>query len=307
MRWLLAQRVATATSPVELDDSIRTILFLGRTAKHHFVGRSAGGHWTIGRPLHQPARPALWEVQGIVDLLSYEIRMGRPVAIIANPEWLADTAAECLAVSEGAACRRRSQLAAHYGAALWRDGPHRLRRRGREGHHKLRRLAVHTTSPEALPDIVRTRELLSRNLLRKKHRAHRSSSEALLREPPDYADYVILGSAAGTAGEIVINSHRLGRFFGEEDADYYVPGVRMFFDRRSLECHPSATFDGVHLLKIKDRLALGEALLAIAVSEQTLVSLCQQLGTALLCAEARTPSEYVAGTNDLVIRALRRR
>lgn len=304
--WLLAQRAATAVSAAESGDSIPTVLFLGRGAKDHFVGRSASGHWTIGRPLHRPTRPALWEIQGIVDLLAYENRMGRPVAIIASPGPLADGSAECLAVSEGASCRRRSPLAARYAAALRRDGELRLRRRRRDGDPRLQRVVVHTTSLEALPGIVRARTLLSRSLLRERRRAHRSSSEELLKEPPDYADYVMFGSATVTAGEVVVNSHRLGHFYGERNDDDYVPGVRLFFDRRLLECHPGVTFDGLHPLKIQGRVDLGEALLAVAVADAALVSLCQRLGRALLFTGARTPSEYVTGTNDLVIRALQR-
>jgi len=85
-------------------------------------------------------------------------------------------------------------------------------------------------------------------------------------EPADYFDYVMLANGRCTAPEAVARSKALGRDLVPADLDNgYPPAVRFYFAWDDLVTLPTATFDGVHPIKIAGPLGLPEHLVALAV------------------------------------------
>ena len=243
----------------------------------------------------------------MVDFLRYEHDVGRVVAIIARPSWLAQLCVECLAVAERSKGRRRHHLARQYERALRRDGEARIRRRGAKGSGLLRWVLLHTTSVDAMPSIVRDGALRSTASMTG---AAPAVGAIVLKEPDDYAEYVMFnepgGFRGGINGEIVVNSRRIGEFWSHERAREgdYVPGVRMYFSRRRLESHPAVCYDGVHGLKIRDRLELAGNLLAVATADTRIGELCRALRVPVLRAKGKTPEQYVADADRSFVRAM---
>jgi len=243
----------------------------------------------------------------VVDFLRYEHDVGRVVAIIARPSWLAQLCVECLAVAERSKGRRRHHLARQYERALRRDGEARIRRRGAKGSGLLRKTLVHTTSVDAMPGILRDGALRSTASMTGGALA---IGAIILKEPDDYAEYVMFNSPGGFRGgingEIVVNSRRIGEFWSHERAGKgdYVPGVRMYFSRPRLESHPAVCYDGVHGLKIRDRLELVGNLLAIATADGKVAGACNGLHVPVLRAKGKTPEHYVADADRSFVRAM---
>jgi hypothetical protein len=308
LRWLIPGRVAAADDASELHAAIDTVLLLGRAAPCPAYGRSASGNFVVDRPLRRADRPALWEVQLVVDFLRYEHKVGRVVAIIAKPLSLADLCVECLTVADGT--RKPSRpLAKRYVRALTREGERRIRRRGCSARGLLRKTLVHTAPMDAMPSILRDGALVSTASMTG---GPTSIGAAIFREPDDYAEYVMFSSPGGfrggISGEIVVNSRRIGEFWSYERAREgdYVPGVRMYFSRLRLEDHPAVCFDGVHGLKIRLRLDLAGNLLAVATGDASTAERCRSLRVPVLQSTARTPEEYVAESDRLFVASLGR-
>jgi len=302
LRWLIPGRVAAARDENDLDASINTILLIGRDA----FGRRPDGRWKIGRPISCPARPRLFDVQSIVDLLRYEWKMQRVVAIIGRPPSVADLYVECLGAAHGLPGAPRHRVARWYARALARDGEARIRRREARGHPLLRASLVHTTSTDALPAIVETGVLKSPALLRKGKRTA-SIGAKMFKEPADYADYVMFGWPTRIGGEMVVNSRRLGHFYGDRKDDNYIPGVRLYFSRERLESDAKVVFDGIHALKIRGQVPLAENLLAVATADTRAAAVSKALRVPVLRPRSRTPQRYVAESNRLFVRTMARR
>ncbi|WP_242867815.1 hypothetical protein [Clostridium sp. Marseille-P299] len=83
-------------------------------------------------------------------------------------------------------------------------------------------------------------------------------------EPADYSDYIMLDVLKG-CGELVVNSRNLG-YVCTNPHVIYTPGVRPYFDVGKMFSDRIVTRDGLHLVKIKDRLPLKEYLLAAVTS-----------------------------------------
>jgi len=84
-------------------------------------------------------------------------------------------------------------------------------------------------------------------------------------EPPDYSDYIMLDVLNG-CGELVVNSRQLGYVCTDPNA-LYAPGIRLYFDVRKMIRDKIAVRDGLHLLKVKDRLSLADYLIAAISAE----------------------------------------
>lgn len=86
-------------------------------------------------------------------------------------------------------------------------------------------------------------------------------------EPPDYAEYVMLGNIEGVGAEHVVASHGKGEVVTEEDTPY-TPGVRLYFDCHRIMRDGLGVRDGVHLVKVHRHLPLHPYLVAaIGVKE----------------------------------------
>lgn len=120
---------------------------------------------------------------------------------------------------------------------------------------------VHSTTRSAWEEIKRDGALLSPCMLRKKgQNIHEIGLTAML-EPKDYSDYVMLDMPNG-CGELVVNSRNLGYVCTDPNVSYS-PGVRLYFDVKKLFSDGLVIRDGVHPVKIKDKLPLDGYLLAV--------------------------------------------
>ena len=82
-------------------------------------------------------------------------------------------------------------------------------------------------------------------------------------EPDDFAEHVMLGEFDGIGCENVVASQAKGQVFTEEHTPY-TPGVRLYFDAHRIITAGLAVRDGVHTLKVHDRLPLQPYLVAAA-------------------------------------------
>lgn len=80
-------------------------------------------------------------------------------------------------------------------------------------------------------------------------------------EPPEYADYIMLGGMDSTASEMVLASNSVGRFVLNDDA-VYEPGARLYFDNYRIITDSLAIRDGLHVMKVHTQLPLTPYLLA---------------------------------------------
>lgn len=119
---------------------------------------------------------------------------------------------------------------------------------------------VHSTTLSAWESIKQDGGLLSPNSLKKNNRAVNEIGLKPLNEPKDYSDYIMLDVLEG-CGELVVNSHNLG-FVCIDPNINYIPGVRLYFDVKKIFAAGLVTRDGLHLVKVKDRLPLQDCLLA---------------------------------------------
>ena len=113
---------------------------------------------------------------------------------------------------------------------------------------------VHSTPLANWNSIQNENALLSPNILKNNGKAVTEIGIKDLLEPLDYSDYVMLGELEGCS-ENVVNSRQKGYVCIEPDS-IYTPGVRLYFDTRKIINDKISVRDGLHLLKVKDRLPL---------------------------------------------------
>lgn len=86
-------------------------------------------------------------------------------------------------------------------------------------------------------------------------------------EPKDYSDYIMLDILDG-CGELVVNSHQLGYVCTNPHMEYK-PGVGLYFDAHKIIQNGLGVRDGLHILKVKNRLFLAKYMV-MSVNEQML-------------------------------------
>ena len=95
----------------------------------------------------------------------------------------------------------------------------------------------------------------------------RLAADSTWGEPSDYFDHVMLANGRCRAPEAVALSRSLGRDLVPADLRRgYPPAVRFYFRWETLSERDDAVFDGVHPVKVPQRLALDEALVAVVVT-----------------------------------------
>ena len=125
------------------------------------------------------------------------------------------------------------------------------------------RWVVHSTNADAWASIRADGELRALSVLREEGRTVLSIGFSELGEPPDYAEYVVLGRVDNVNPEHVVASQRKGFVFTDADAPY-APGVRLYFDNHAIIGDGLGVRDGLHTMKVLHRLPL-EPYLAMAV------------------------------------------
>ncbi len=119
---------------------------------------------------------------------------------------------------------------------------------------------VHSTILSAWDSIKQNGVLFSSNSLRKAGRLVNEIGLKPMREPKDYSDYIMLDVLEG-CGELVVNSRNRGCVCIDPNANY-TPGVRLYFNVRKMFEDRIVTRDGLHLVKVKDKLSIENYLLA---------------------------------------------
>lgn len=124
---------------------------------------------------------------------------------------------------------------------------------------------VHSTTKESWDSIKKNGALLSPNELKKQGINILEIGLKPMLEPDDYSDYVMLDVLDG-CGELVVNSRQLGYVCTNPDMEY-IPGVRLYFDAEAIIKDGLGVRDGLHILKIKDKLPLNKYLVESVGSE----------------------------------------
>ena len=119
---------------------------------------------------------------------------------------------------------------------------------------------VHSTNLEAWDSIQYDDRLKALSILLKEGRDVITVGFQQLGEPPDYAEYVMLGKIEGIGSEYVVASQQKERVFTEGDT-HYEPGVRLYFDNHKIIKSGLGVRDGVHLMKVYHYLPLTPFLL----------------------------------------------
>jgi hypothetical protein len=90
---------------------------------------------------------------------------------------------------------------------------------------------------------------------------HGLLDDYLRHEPPEYRDHIMLGEIASCGPEMVVASYQAGRFVMDEQATYQ-PGVRLYFDNHRIIRDGLGVRDGLHVMKVRQRLPLRPYLIA---------------------------------------------
>ena len=142
---------------------------------------------------------------------------------------------------------------------------------------------VHSTTEKSWESIRQTGALFSPIELKKRGIPICEIGLLPMLEPKDYSDYIMLDILDG-CGELVVNSHQLGYVCTNPHMEYK-PGVRLYFDAHKIIQNGLAVRDGLHILKVKNKLSLAEYMV-MAVNEQ------------MLKPECWTPTSYTENANN---------
>lgn len=124
---------------------------------------------------------------------------------------------------------------------------------------------VHSTTKESWKSIKKMGAILSPNELKKQEINILEIGLKPMMEPEDYSNYIMLDVLDG-CGELVVSSRHLGYVCTNSDVNY-TPGVRLYFDAEAIINDGLGIRDGLHILKVKDKLPLEKYLLACVEAE----------------------------------------
>src|SRR2546423_694104 len=223
----------------------RSVLEL-RVGRLPFPHAGPDGEWRY-RHAVRPEGPTPFDHQAVADFLNYERTNGRSVTVVADGS-LSDW-------------------------ETWRPPTHRPRPGAFPGQ-----CCSHAYAAGRAPDLVcpgasaaaASRVLDQGVLLAATAVTGRQGADLAAKstwgEPADYFDHVMLANGKCTAPEAVALSRSLGRDLVPSDLrPGYPPAVRFYFHWQTLAARPDAQFDGVHPVKMQQRLPLDEALVAVVV------------------------------------------
>ncbi|MDD5483537.1 MAG: hypothetical protein PHP98_07795 [Kiritimatiellae bacterium] len=117
------------------------------------------------------------------------------------------------------------------------------------------RWVVHSTPLAAWHNIRQDGMLKSLALLRENGKQTIGLGIEKLGDPPDFANYVMLGSMEAVSPEIVVASRAKNQIVDDADRPY-VPGVRIYFDNHLIIRNGLTVRDGLHNTKVRKRLHL---------------------------------------------------
>lgn len=195
-----------------------------------------------------------WEVRNIIEFIDYEKAHGRKCDIECDNPDLLDTINAKILDRDNYINTSRPELITECTACPYRKGC-------------VTEFVCHTTSIENAVKIFESGKLLSALNARK------VPVEQLMNEkrnaandPADYFEYIMFAWGNCQAGDRLVMERKLERFPNEDDLSVnFTPGIRFYFKYDDLIKHPSAVFDGVLPLKVKDEIVLKDWVFAIVI------------------------------------------
>lgn len=127
------------------------------------------------------------------------------------------------------------------------------------------RVLVHSTTLELWHSIEECGYLKSWNTAKKD--GNITENEPIgykLGDPKDFSDYIMFGGM-GFWNEVVVLSKQKNKLCYDKN-ETYTPGARLYFDAQRIAEDGHLVRDGMHLLKVKDRLPLEPYIIWIATS-----------------------------------------
>jgi hypothetical protein len=152
------------------------------------------------------------------------------------------------------------------------------------------RWVVHSTTLDAWASIRADGRVKSLATLRREGKRVSGLGQDELGEPPDYADYVVLGRVDEVNAEHVVSSRQKGRIVTDTDLPYR-PGIRLYFNNHRIIRAGLVVRDGLHTTKVHHELSLSPHMAAsVSVTE--------------LPDQAWTPGTFWKAANDLFFRKI---
>ena len=196
-----------------------------------------------------------WEIQTVLDFISYEASNGRTCEIKAKKEII--DAIEHYRPTYDLGIRIQPPLKIEECTAC----------PGYKGC--MTDYVCHTSPVENAIRIFECGSLLSPVRARKMSAAElQREARNAANDPSDYFEYIMFAWGNCQAGDRLVMERKLGRFPDEKDlSEGFTPGVRFFFRYNDLVRHPGAVFEGVLPMKIRDEVILNDWVSAIIVPE----------------------------------------
>jgi len=131
---------------------------------------------------------------------------------------------------------------------------------------------VHSTTLPSYEKIKKSEFLKSAALLNNEGIKTTAIGFTPLGEPSDYLDYVMFApmEGFGSGSEMVVNSHLRGYACFNPDAEY-IPQARMYFDTHKIISDGLAVRDGVHSIKILNKIPLHPYLVMVVFGNDILL------------------------------------
>lgn len=196
-----------------------------------------------------------WEIQSVLDFISYEEKYNRCCKIETDEKIL------------NAIENKKSPYYAGKRTAV----PKKITECTACPKYKgcMTDFVCHTSPIENAVKILRCGSLLSpvlaRNMTAEKLK---SESRNAANDPEDYFFYIMFAWGNCQAGDRLVMERKLKRFPTEEDLSTgFTPGVRFYFRYTDLTGHPDAEFDGVLPIKIKNEVVLKDWVNAVIIPE----------------------------------------
>jgi len=146
---------------------------------------------------------------------------------------------------------------------------------------------VHSTTPEGWTGIKKGGCVKSLSTLQMEGKKITGLGLDELGEPPDYAEYIVLGRVDEMNAEHVVSSRQKGHIVTDPDLPYQ-PGARLYFDNHMIIQAGLAMRDGLHLAKVRGVLPL-TPYMVVSVSVEELP------------VETWTPRTFWKAANDLFL------
>ena len=196
-----------------------------------------------------------WEIQTVLDFISYEASNGRTCEIEAKKEII--DAIEHYRPTYDLGIRIQPPLKIEECTAC----------PGYKGC--MTDYVCHTSPVENAIRIFECGSLLSPVRVRKMSAAElQREARNAANDPSEYFEYIMFAWGNCQAGDRLVMERKLGRFPDEKDlSEGFTPGVRFFFRYNDLVRHPGAVFEGVLPMKIRDEVILNDWVSAIIVPE----------------------------------------